>query len=105
MKKAKESFLKLELIKKMYINGAWVKSSDDEWIENYNPSNREILCRVPNSKKEDVNRAIESAKVAFESVEWKSYHPAERGRILHQVAQKIRERKEEIVLDVFGFLC
>ena len=34
-------------IRKLYINGEWVDSVHDEWIEIENPATHEIIAKVP----------------------------------------------------------
>ena len=43
-------------IRKLYINGEWVDSVHDEWIEIENPATHEIIAKVPRGNKEDVDK-------------------------------------------------
>ncbi len=48
-----------------YINGEFANPIQDNWIDNYNPSNGEVYGQIPNSSKEDVEKHIIAAKAAF----------------------------------------
>ena len=50
---------------KLYIDGAWVPSASDKWIEVENPASRSVIARVPAGNAEDVDRA---AKCRLRSV-------------------------------------
>lgn len=54
-----------------------------------------VHAHVPNSTPEDVNRAVEAAKKAFET--WSTTPRAQRARILNDIADKIEER-----IDIFA---
>lgn len=81
---------------KMFIGGDWVQSTSGETITSIDPASRELLAEFPRGREADVDRAVSSARRAFESAEWSEMVPAERGRILHSMAQKIRERSDEL---------
>jgi acyl-CoA reductase-like NAD-dependent aldehyde dehydrogenase len=52
---------------KNYIAGQWVEPTTGEYFENVNPADRsDIIGRFPLSGKEDVKRAVHSAKRGFD---------------------------------------
>jgi len=77
----------------MYINGEFVESAGKTMFDVYDPSTEEILAQVPDAQSEDVNRAVAAAKAAFEDGPWPSTTPAERGRILMRLTEKIRQNQ------------
>jgi len=80
---------------KNFINGEWVDASTGETFENRNPANwDEVIGIFPRSGKEDVNRAVKSAREAFES--WRLKPAPRRGEIIKAAADLLVERKEEI---------
>ena len=83
---------------KMYVNGKWIDSIGQEWLVTRNPATGEVLAEIPRGKKEDVDAAVRAARTTFESEEWQSFPPIERGRILHKVADALRADAEEIAL-------
>jgi acyl-CoA reductase-like NAD-dependent aldehyde dehydrogenase len=58
------------------------------------PSTNQVLYRASSASVDDANRAIESARVAFES--WSRFKPALRRDILLRAAEVLQTRKEEM---------
>ncbi|MFC0472096.1 alpha-ketoglutaric semialdehyde dehydrogenase GucD [Halalkalibacter kiskunsagensis] len=78
-----------------FVNGSWVKSSNSEVSASINPANRnEIVGYVQKSPVEDLNAAVEAAKVAQKS--WGKLSGAERGAFLFKVADILESRVDEI---------
>ena len=50
-----------------YINGEFVNPIQDNWLNNYNPSNGDVYGQLPNSTKEDIEKAYLAAENAFVS--------------------------------------
>ena len=80
----------------MIIGGQKVAAANGELIDVLDPSAGEALARVPRGAGADVDRAVRAAQEALESKAWGGIAPAERGRILYRVAQRIRARAEEL---------
>jgi aminomuconate-semialdehyde/2-hydroxymuconate-6-semialdehyde dehydrogenase len=77
-----------------YINGQFVDPKSNEWIDNYNPSNGEVYGQIPNSGKEDVEKAYQAAKTAFP--EWSNTTLESRSQVLAKIAQLITEKLPEL---------
>ncbi len=77
-----------------YINGEFVDSAEGETEPVLNPATAEQIAEAPLSSKEDVNRAVEAAKVAFES--WGVTTPGERSLALLKLADRLEEHAEEL---------
>ena len=75
---------------KNYINGQFVNPIENNWIENYNPATGEVYGKIPNSTKEDVEKAYESAAQAFPK--WSNTTLEERSKILSKIADLILEK-------------
>ena len=71
-----------------YINGQFVNPTLGNYIDNYNPSNGEVYGQIPNSTKEDVEKAYEAAEKAFPS--WSKTTLATRSKILSKIAELIK---------------
>lgn len=52
-----------------FINGKFEDSKATEWIDVLNPATQEVVCQVPQSTPEELQRAEEGAKEAFKK--WK----------------------------------
>jgi betaine-aldehyde dehydrogenase len=73
----------------MYINGAWVESVGKRYFPICDPSTEDIVAEVSDGDADDVDRAVEAAREAFESG-WSQTTPQERGRILFRLAERVR---------------
>lgn len=80
----------------LYIDGEYVKSSNQATFEVKNPATQEIIARVSEATKEDVDRACRAARRAFEEGPWRTMPVAERCAKIRRMAEIIIERKEEI---------
>ena len=52
---------------KLYINGKYLDSTTNKWIEVENPATGEIIGRVPKASEEEINQAVEAASDAFKT--------------------------------------
>ncbi|MCL4156243.1 UNVERIFIED_CONTAM: hypothetical protein GTU68_029460, partial [Idotea baltica] len=77
--------MKNKLNIKNYINGKFENPISNEWIDNYCPANGEVYGQTPNSSKEDVEQAYQSAKSAFK--QWSKTTIEERSRILIKISE------------------
>jgi len=68
-----------------YINGKFVDPINNNWIDNYNPAKGEVYAQIPNSSKEDIEKAYKAAKKAFPT--WSSTALDERSRIMLKIAE------------------
>jgi phenylacetaldehyde dehydrogenase len=82
--------------RKMLIGGKWVESVSGKTFETYNPATGEVLARVAEGGKADVDLAVKAARKAFESGPWPDMSPSERGRLLWKLAELIDEHKDEL---------
>jgi acyl-CoA reductase-like NAD-dependent aldehyde dehydrogenase len=77
-----------------YIDGEWVESVSGETFESTSPANGEPIGIFPRSNAEDVDRAVEAAKAAFE--EWRLVPAPKRGEILYRFANLLMDEKDVI---------
>ncbi|GAF64632.1 putative aldehyde dehydrogenase [Bacillus sp. TS-2] len=80
---------------KQYINGEWTNSTSEKTIEVINPANEEVLGKIADGTKEDVNRAVEAAKNAFQSF---SQTPKQaRVELLENIVKEYEKRKDDLI--------
>ncbi|WP_305037868.1 CoA-acylating methylmalonate-semialdehyde dehydrogenase [Bacillus cereus group sp. BfR-BA-01316] len=79
---------------KNYIGGQWIESTSKQVEDVPNPATGEIIARVPLSTKEDVDRAVATAKEAFKT--WRRIAVPRRARILFRYQQLLIENWEEL---------
>jgi aldehyde dehydrogenase (NAD+) len=83
--------------RKLYIDGKWVDASSDEELEVINPATEGVITKVPQAAVDDVDRAVEAARGAFEDGPWPRMSPRERSDRLTRFVQAIADRRSEIV--------
>jgi aldehyde dehydrogenase (NAD+) len=79
---------------KNYIGGEWVDAAGGETFESVSPATGEAIGVFPRSGAEDVARAVEAAKEAFQR--WRLVPAPRRGEILYRLGQILVARKEEL---------
>lgn len=79
---------------KNYINGTFQDPISNAWIDNYNPSNGEVYGQIPNSSKDDVEQAYQSAQSAFKL--WSKTTLEERSRIMLKISELIEVNLDKL---------
>jgi len=82
--------------KKMLIDGKWVDSASGKTFETINPTTGDVICRVAEGDKTDVDLAVKAARKAFEGKAWRRTSPAERGKLLNKLADLIEKNAREL---------
>ncbi len=80
---------------KMLINGKWVEAASGKTFATFDPSTGEVLSQVAEGDREDIDRAVKSARAAFETGPWSKMTVSERGRLIWKIADLIEENLEE----------
>jgi aminomuconate-semialdehyde/2-hydroxymuconate-6-semialdehyde dehydrogenase len=78
-----------------FINGDLVPAKSEKYINNISPITGEIYSLIPDSDKEDINSAVNSAKDAF--VTWSKFSKKERYDHIMHLADCIDEHFDELV--------
>ncbi|MBJ7471968.1 MAG: aldehyde dehydrogenase family protein [Solirubrobacteraceae bacterium] len=81
---------------RMLIGGSWVDSHSGKTFDTYNPATGEVLASIPAGDSEDIDRAVKTARAAFENPTWANMHPATRGKLLHKLGDLILEHADEL---------
>lgn len=81
----------------LIVNGEKIKSSTGETIKTYNPATGELVAEVAKASKEDVEKAVASARDAFDNGKWKMYPVGRRAQVLNKIAAIMRSRFNELV--------
>ncbi|MBJ7522034.1 MAG: aldehyde dehydrogenase family protein [Solirubrobacteraceae bacterium] len=80
----------------MLIGSDWVDAASGKTFEVLNPATGELLCRVAEGSSEDIDRAVKTARAAFETGPWSRIKPSERGRMIHKLGDLILEHGDEL---------
>ena len=79
----------------MFIGGHWTAGSGDAVQEIVNPANGKVIASVPKGTQEDVNRAVDAARKAYDGV-WFDSTPRDRCERLLKLAQAIEDHGDEL---------
>src|SRR5437667_6993851 len=79
----------------LFIGGRTVPSASGSMIEILDPATNHALAQVAAGTKDDVNAAVEAARNAFDSPEWRDLYPRKRGRLLWLLGKQVRDHFEE----------
>jgi betaine-aldehyde dehydrogenase len=80
----------------LLIGGKLTEAANGETFTAYNPATNEPIAQVAKATKEDVERAVQVARKAFDEGPWPKMSPYERGRVVQRIADRIRERADEL---------
>jgi aldehyde dehydrogenase (NAD+) len=79
-----------------FIGGEWHKPAGSERLGVISPSTEEVVGEVPVAVDEDMDRAVEAAREAFEEGPWPQMNPEARAELLGRVADLLRQRSSDI---------
>jgi aldehyde dehydrogenase (NAD+) len=80
----------------MLIGGKWLDSASGKTFPTINPATGETICQVAEGDRADIDLAVGAARKAFEEGPWPRLSAAERGRLLHRLADLIEKNQEEL---------
>ena len=80
----------------LYIDGTWQEAISKEVRTIYNPFDNQPLATVAEGDRKDAQKAISSARSAFESGDWRYTTAAERGRLVYLLGDLIEKNKEKL---------
>ncbi|MBO4253712.1 aldehyde dehydrogenase family protein [Streptomyces griseorubiginosus] len=81
---------------RLFIGGQWREAADGARTEVVDPSRGAVVTTVAEAGAADVDAAVRAAREAFDGGTWSGLSGRERGRILHRVADLIRENADEL---------
>lgn len=81
---------------KLFIDGEWQASVEENTFTAENPATGEVLAVVHEAGEQDVDKAVKAAKQAFETGEWPALSAYERSQLMHKLAN-LMERDFEIL--------
>src|SRR5436853_7822588 len=78
----------------LYINGEWVAPTASGTLDVINSTTEEVMGRVPEGTAEDIDRAVQAARAAFES--WSTTDPSVRAAVVKKISEGVKARQSEI---------
>ncbi len=80
----------------MVIDGEWVGAASEATLPVLNPFDGSSLGTVPKGGREDVRRAVDAARAAFDRGPWPRLPPRARSEVFLKVARLLQQRLDEI---------
>jgi phenylacetaldehyde dehydrogenase len=85
----------IERPRQMLINGKWVNAASGKTFPTYNPATGEVLAKVAEGDREDIEQAVKAARNAFDNGPWRRMTASERGRLIWKLADLLEQQTEE----------
>jgi phenylacetaldehyde dehydrogenase len=82
--------------RKLFIGGDWVDAASGRTFTTPNPATGEKLATVAEGDAEDIDRAVQAARRAFEVGPWARMTPSDRGRLIWKIGDLILEHVDEL---------
>ena len=81
---------------KLLINSEWVNSLSAQTFATLNPSTGEVISDVAAAGADDVDRAVQAARTAFDAGDWPQMPARDRGQLLYKLADLIETHADEL---------
>jgi len=82
--------------KELYVGGNWAAPATDRRIHTVSPHSTQPLGSTPEATEQDVDRAVEAARRAFDAGPWPRTEPAERIAAVRRFTDAYQARQEEL---------
>ena len=80
----------------LYINGDYVDAASGNKIDVLDPATEEVITQVDKGDKQDVDKAVNAARKAFDEGDWTKMKASTRSRIIYKFADLLEENREEL---------
>jgi phenylacetaldehyde dehydrogenase len=80
----------------LLIDGKFEQAASGKTFDTLNPASGEVLASIAEGDAHDIDRAVQSARRAFDDGPWSRMTASERGRILHRIGDLIIEHADEL---------
>lgn len=81
-----------------FIGGRWCDARGNDRLPVMDPATERVLGEIPVSGAADVDAAVQAARSAFLSPEWRELPPLDRERLLHRLADLIETHAQELAM-------
>jgi phenylacetaldehyde dehydrogenase len=83
---------------RLLIDGEWTTPPTGETFSTYDPGTGEAIAEVALAGPPEADLAVAAARRAFDEQRWTGLSPAQRGAVLWQVAQTMRQQSDELAV-------
>ena len=81
----------------LFIDGKWIKPSNNRYFDTINPATEEKLAEIAWATEDDVDLAVIAARKAYEEV-WSVMKASERAKYIFRIARLMQEHAKELAL-------
>ena len=81
---------------KLLIDGQWRDAASGKTFETVHPATEEVIARVAEGDKADIDLAVNAARKAFDSGPWRKMDARDRGRLLNKLADLLEQNFDEL---------
>jgi aldehyde dehydrogenase (NAD+) len=81
----------------LFIGGKFVEPESGAYFDSINPANEQILAVIAEAHQEDIDKAVQVARDAYDGV-WSKISARERGKYIFRLARLIQERSREFAI-------
>ena len=82
--------------RKMLIDGKWIAAKTGKNFDVFNPATGEVMARVAEGDKAEIDLAVKAARKAFDEGPWRKMTASERGRMIWKLADLIEQNGDEL---------
>ena len=79
-----------------FVDGREIEAGTGEMLDVRNPATGDVIARIPNSTPEDIDRAMKSARAAFEGRAWGGMDIRARARLVNRLADAFEANLEPL---------
>src|ERR1700726_2491148 len=79
-----------------FVDGREIEAGHGEMLDVRNPATGDVIARIPNSSADDVDRAMKSARAAFEGRAWGGMDIRARARLVNRLADAFEDNLDTL---------
>src|SRR5436853_5398110 len=79
-----------------FVDGREIEGGSGEMLDVRNPATGDVIAKIPNSTAQDIDRAMKSARVAFEGRDWGGMDIRARARLINRLADAFEANLEQL---------
>src|SRR5258707_351514 len=79
-----------------FVDGREIEAGRGEMLDVRNPATADVIARIPNSTAEDIDRAMKSARAAFEGNAWGGMDTRGRARLVNRLADAFEANLDQL---------
>jgi aldehyde dehydrogenase (NAD+) len=81
----------------LFINGKFTPPVKGRYFDTINPATEKKISEVASASAEDLDKAVQAARHAYEKI-WSKLPPRERGKYIYRIARILQERSREFAV-------